>query len=90
MIIISTFIHLYNMAPYIGSTTGGRSRTLQKMIGRPRIREALSKGDLLGLAYVPLLLWGNGWNLGQGYLVDDTTGEVRCQSCRARLQTPGI
>ena len=59
------------------------------MIGPTRIREALRKGDLVGLAYVPVLLWGNGWNLGRGYLVGDKTGEVRCQSCRERLQTSG-
>jgi len=64
-------------------------RTLQKMIGQTRIREALSRGDLVGLAYVPLLLWGNGWNVGRGYLVGDKIGEIRCQSCRARLQKRG-
>jgi GT2 family glycosyltransferase len=62
-------------------------RTLQKMIGLTRIREALRKGDLVGLAYVPLLLWGNGWNVGRGYLVGDKIGEVRCQACRERMQT---
>lgn len=61
-------------------------RTVQKMIRYTHIREALSKGDLAGLAYVPLLLWGNGWNLGRGYLVGDKIGELQCQSCRARLQ----
>jgi cellulose synthase/poly-beta-1,6-N-acetylglucosamine synthase-like glycosyltransferase len=61
-------------------------RTLQKMIGRTRIREALRKGDLVGLAYVPLLLWGCGWSFGRGYLVGDKRGEVHCQSCRARLK----
>jgi GT2 family glycosyltransferase len=65
-------------------------RILQKMIGLTRLREALRKGDLVGLAYVPLLLWGNGWNLGRGYLEGDKIGEVRCQSCRARLQARGI
>ncbi len=65
------------------------ARTLQKMIGLTRIREALRKGDLLGLSYVPLLLWGNGWNLGRGYLVGDKIGQIRCQSCRARLQKLG-
>lgn len=59
------------------------------MIGRTRIREALSKVDLVGLAYVPLPLWGNGWNLGRGYLKGDKIGELRCQSCRARLRKVG-
>lgn len=60
-------------------------RTLQKFIGATRIREALQKKDFIGLAYVPLLLWGNGWNIGKGYLEGDKRGSFHCQSCRARL-----
>ncbi len=61
-------------------------RRFSKFIMVTRVGEALQKRDFVGLAYVPLLLLGNGWNLGRGYMVGDKIGDNQCQSCRSRLR----
>ena len=61
-------------------------RTMTQQL-RPRaIAEALRKGDVLACLCMPLLLWGNGYNVGKGFLVGNEHGRTHCLSCRARLE----
>lgn len=65
-------------------------RTFQKMIAKVRISEAIRNKDIIGLCHVPLLLLGNGWNVGKGYLEGDRRGLLHCKSCRDRIKAAGI
>jgi len=60
-------------------------RVLTKHIGKVRLLLVLRKKDLLGLAYVPILLLGIGWYFAKGYIIGDLRGEKECQACRATL-----
>lgn len=60
-------------------------RVLTKHIAKVRLLSALQKKDLLGLAYVPILLLGIGWYFAKGYIIGDVRGEKECQACRSRL-----
>lgn len=60
-------------------------RTLTRQFRFRALGKALGKGDIAAcLCFVPLL-WGNGWNVGKGYLVGAKNGAVNCLACRARL-----
>ena len=61
-------------------------RVFTKQIGRTKVKEALRKKDIIGLLYVPILIWGRGWYFGKGYLKGDKRGKKECQQCRNRLK----
>jgi cellulose synthase/poly-beta-1,6-N-acetylglucosamine synthase-like glycosyltransferase len=61
-------------------------RTMTKRFCWGAISRALGKGDLLACLCMPLLLWGNGYNAGKGFLVGMEHGRTHCQACRARLK----
>jgi cellulose synthase/poly-beta-1,6-N-acetylglucosamine synthase-like glycosyltransferase len=60
-------------------------RTATKQLTLRAIGGALRKGDVLACLVMPLLLWGNGYNFGKGFLVGDEHGRTHCLACRARL-----
>lgn len=49
------------------------------------IWKGLKKLDLVGVAYIPLLIFGNGWYFGKGFSEGYFRGGKECQECRARL-----
>jgi GT2 family glycosyltransferase len=60
-------------------------RTLTKQWSLRATWQALRKGDMLAVLHMPILLWGNGYYAGKGYLVGSAYGDTHCQACRARL-----
>lgn len=47
--------------------------------------QALAKRDLIGLLYMPILMFGNGWVRGEHYPRGYEHGSKHCLECRARL-----
>ena len=54
-------------------------------VGLAPYARALKKMDIPALLAMPLLLLGNGYHVGKGYLVGLERGAAHCQQCRARL-----
>lgn len=60
-------------------------RTMTKELRLRAIARALRRGDVPACLCMPLLLWGNGYNAGKGFIIGDKHGLVHCLACRARL-----
>lgn len=63
-------------------------RFLQKQFSLRTIGRAVAHLDLSALLFMPLLLAGNGYSFGRGFLMGDVHGRVHCTACRKRLRTP--
>lgn len=60
-------------------------RVLTKQLTLRKMWKAIHKGDFIACLYMLILLSGNGYYFGKGYLIGDKWGEKHCQECRKRL-----
>lgn len=60
-------------------------RFLQKQFSFRVVGRAIAKLDFAALLLMPLLLLGNGYNFGKGFLIGDARGRLHCAGCRSRL-----
>lgn len=60
-------------------------RFLQKQFSFRSMGRAVARLDFRALLLMPLLLLGNGYNFGRGFLIGDAHGRVHCAGCRSRL-----
>lgn len=60
-------------------------RFLQKQFSFGAAGRAVARLDFWALLLMPVLLLGNGYNLGKGFLIGDDRGRVHCTGCRSRL-----
>jgi len=63
-------------------------RALMKCSRLGPICRALASRDFVALVHMPLLVFGNGYSFGKGYLVGATYGKTHCTDCRKRLASP--
>lgn len=63
-------------------------RFLQQQLSFRAMGRAVARLDFPALFLMPLLVAGNGYNFGKGFLMGDTHGRVYCIACRKRLRTP--
>jgi glycosyltransferase involved in cell wall biosynthesis len=61
-------------------------RIMQKQLKFSTIIKTLKKNDILALCFMPVLAFGNGWNLAKGYRIGYFYGNEHCLECRKRLQ----
>ena len=61
-------------------------RTLTKQLMLRKMCKAIHKCDFIACLFMPILLFGNGYYFGKGYLIGDKRGEKHCQECRSRLK----
>ena len=61
-------------------------RTLIKQVKLPTIFRAIRGCDIVGLSYLPLLSYGNGYHFAKAFMDGYDRGEIHCQDCRARLR----
>ncbi|MCL6584866.1 MAG: glycosyltransferase [bacterium] len=60
-------------------------RLFSVQIRRVNFWLAIKRADFVALAFIPLLLLGNGWYFAKGYLIGDERGKRECRACRSRL-----
>jgi glycosyltransferase involved in cell wall biosynthesis len=77
-------LHLKGM-PFVFVPLLNGLRIMQKQFKFSAIKKALNKLDLLALCVMPVLAFGNGWNLGKGYMIGYKRGNEHCLECRKRL-----
>jgi hypothetical protein len=49
------------------------------------VARALRKLDFVAILYMPLLIFGNGYFFGKGFIEGDMRGSIHCLECRRRL-----
>lgn len=63
-------------------------RFLQKNVSFNAAMRSIANLDFPALLMMPLLLAGNGYSYGRGFLLGEARGREHCTACRKRLRTP--
>ena len=50
------------------------------------LARSVGSGDIAAGLFIPVLVFGKGYNLAKGYIVGDERGSIHCIECRGRLK----